>query len=80
MSADIETMLAAALHQIAPDIDVSTIDRDGDLREEFDIDSMDFLNLVTVLSAQLSATLPESDYSKMTSFNAMRTYLESVNR
>jgi len=75
---EIETVLTEALRHIAPDVNIADIDRDGDLREEFDIDSMDFLTLVTALSAQLSAPLPETDYPSMMSFNAMKTYLESL--
>jgi acyl carrier protein len=47
----------------------------GDLREEFDIDSMDFLNLVTALSKRLGTAMPESDYGQMDSFDAMIDYL-----
>ena len=34
-----EVALAEELRRIAPDVDVAAIDRNGDLREEFDIDS-----------------------------------------
>lgn len=76
MTANIETAVIEALRQIAPDVDMASIDRDGDLREEFDIDSMDFLNLVTALSDQLAVPMPETDYPSMMSFNAMKAYLE----
>jgi acyl carrier protein len=49
----IETALRQELHKIAPDMEVDDIDPLGDLREEFDIDSMDFLNLVSALSKSL---------------------------
>ena len=78
MNANIEDLLTDALRQIAPEVNVAVIDRDGDLREEFDIDSMDFLNLVTALSTQLGAPLPESDYPSMMSFNNMKAYLEAL--
>ncbi len=38
----------------------SSLDPDADLREELDIDSMDFLNLVTALSERLRSTSPKS--------------------
>lgn len=74
----IETVVRAELHRIAPDIDVETIDRDADLREEFDIDSMDFLNLVTALGKNLGTAMPESDYPRMATFDAMIAYLDEV--
>ena len=77
-SARIENTLRSELRRIAPDIDIDTIDRDGDLREEFDIDSMDFLNLVTALGKQFGATMPEADYPRMATFNTLIAYLEEV--
>lgn len=70
-----EAVLRRELHRIAPEIDIDTIDRAGDLREEFDIDSMDFLNLVTALSKGLEIDIPEADYPQMASFEAMVAYL-----
>ncbi|MFP1631903.1 acyl carrier protein [Zhengella sp. ZM62] len=72
----LETLLTRELHRIAPDIDMADVDRDGDLREEFDIDSMDFLNLVAALSELTGAPMPESDYAQMGSVNALLAYLE----
>lgn len=72
---EIEAVVSRELHRIAPDIEIGTVDRDGDLREEFDIDSMDFLNLVAALSKATGAEMPESDYGKMGSVNALVAYL-----
>lgn len=44
---EFSTALAEELHRIAPDVSLEDIDLAGDLREEFDIDSMDFLTLIT---------------------------------
>ncbi|GAB4351779.1 MAG: acyl carrier protein [Oricola sp.] len=73
---EIETALREELHKIAPDIDVDDVDPLGDLREEFDIDSMDFLNLVSALSKRLDLPMPEEDYGEMGSYNAMLAYLK----
>ncbi len=73
---DIETVLRGELFKIAPDIDIVDVALSGDLREEFDIDSMDFLNLVVALSRALNMDIPEADYSKISTYNALVTYLE----
>jgi acyl carrier protein len=73
----IEAALRQELHKIAPDMEVDDIDPDGDLREEFDIDSMDFLNLVSALSKSLGLAMPEEDYDQMGSYNAMLAYLRA---
>ena len=72
---DIETAVRAELNRIAPDIDADDIDRSENLRDEFDIDSMDFLNLVTALSKLLEIEIPEADYDQMESFDALIDYL-----
>lgn len=72
---DIEALLRRELFEIAPDINPDDIDRGADLREEFDIDSMDFLNLVVALAKNLKLDIPEADYSKMSSFNDLAAYL-----
>jgi len=69
-----------SLRQIAPDIDINTVDTQSDLRDAFDIDSMDFLNLVSRLAKALSIDIPEKDYPEMvTSFDAMVDYLNKSN-
>ncbi|MBX2830506.1 MAG: acyl carrier protein [Rhodospirillales bacterium] len=73
--ADMEAALGEELHRIAPDIEVSDIDRKGELREEFDIDSMDFLNLVTALSKRFDIPIPETDYPRLSSFDNAVAYL-----
>lgn len=72
---EIETVLRAEMHKIAPDVEIDEIDRQEDLRDEFDIDSMDFQNLVGALSKRLGIAMPETDYGQMGSFDAMLDYL-----
>lgn len=76
MTADCEVILTEELHRIAPDVAIADIDRTADLREEFDIDSIDFLNLVTALGQRLGLAMPEADYSEFRSFDALLTYLQ----
>lgn len=72
---ELEAALAEELGRIAPDIEPGDIDRDGDLREEFDIDSMDFLNLVTALHKRFDIPIPEADYPRLASFSQAIAYL-----
>ena len=74
-SENVEVHLREALRRIAPEIDMEMMDPNGDLREEFDIDSMDFLNLVTALGERLRLDMPEEDYPRMASYNGLLTYL-----
>ncbi len=78
MTKDMRSLAAESLRQIAPDIDINDIDPQMDLRDAFDIDSMDFLNLVSRLAKELVVDIPEKDYPAMVaSFNALVDYLEN---
>ena len=75
---DAEAALAQELHRIAPDVDAADIDREGNLREEFDIDSMDFLNLVIALNKRFGIPIPEADYPRLATFAEAVAYLAEV--
>jgi len=72
---DITAVLIDEIGRIAPEIDAARLDPDADLREEFDIDSMDFLNLVTALTERLEIDIPEIDYPKLARFGHAVDYL-----
>ena len=72
---DMRTVLLDELGKIAPEIDGAAADPSGDLREEFDIDSMDFLNLITALHQRLGIDIPEADYPKLFTLDAAAAYL-----
>jgi hypothetical protein len=57
---EITAALIDELGRIAPETDASRIDPNADLREELDIDSMDFLNLVTASPTGCGPTSPKS--------------------
>ncbi len=72
---EIASALKMELHRIAPDIDADAIDPDALLREEYDIDSMDFLNLVAALGKRFGLPMPEEDYPRLSTFSGIVTYL-----
>lgn len=74
----LQTIVQEELHKIAPDIDFNSADKEEDLREEFDLDSMDFLHLVTALGKRFSIPIPESDYARMSSVTDLCRYLEEA--
>ena len=64
-----------AVLQIAPEADFARIDVNRSLRQQLDIDSFDFLNLLIDLRARLGVEIPEADYSKVDTLQAMVEYL-----
>jgi acyl carrier protein len=72
---DITAALIEELGRIAPETDASQLDPNAELREELDIDSMDFLNLVTGLTQRLEIDIPEIDYPKLATLGHAIDYL-----
>jgi len=63
------------LSQIAPEADPATIDPGVNLRDQLDIDSMDFLNFLIALDKQLHIDIPERDYGQLGTLDACVDYL-----
>jgi acyl carrier protein len=72
---DIRAVLQDELGRIAPEIDFDSLDPTADLREEADIDSMDFLNLLTALHVRLHVDIPEADNAKLVTMQGAIDYL-----
>lgn len=53
------------LARLAPEADLSAVRADTRLREELDIDSFDFLRLITALDERLGINVPEQDYREL---------------
>lgn len=73
-------LLAGALHEIAPEVDVGAVDRDLPLQEVADIDSISFMALVTAIHDRTGIEIPVKDYPKLATMNSFVTYLMSVRR
>ena len=73
---ELSTIVKEELNNIAPEVDLATVDPAADLREAVDIDSMDFLNLVTALHHRTGIDIPETDYPKLVTLSGMVGYLE----
>ena len=67
-------LVAELLAAIAPEVDLSTVADDADLREELDLDSIDFLNLVTGLHERTGRLIPEADYPRLFTLDGIAAY------
>lgn len=61
--------------EIAPDEDLSDVKPDVALREQLDLDSMDFLDIVMELRKKHGIEVPESEYEKLASLDSSAEYL-----
>ena len=72
----IKAVVLRTLGSIAPEADLSQVNPDAPLRDQLDIDSMDFLNFVIALHKELSLEIPETDYPELVTLNGCVSYLE----
>lgn len=61
--------------EIAPDEDLSNVDPGIRLRDQLELDSMDFLDIVMELRKQHGIEVPEEDYPKLASLDSCSDYL-----
>ncbi len=60
---------------VAPDADLSNVEADVALRDQLDMDSMDFLDIVMELRKRHGIEVPEEDYPKLASLDSCVEYL-----
>ncbi len=72
---DARAALTRLLRGIAPEIDLVGIDDDALLQDELELDSIDFLNLVTRLSETTGVDVPERDYPELATVGGFVAYL-----
>ena len=64
------------LGRLAPEIDFDAANHNLPIQQEFDIDSMDFLNFITALHERLGVNVPEADYAKVATIARALGYLK----
>jgi len=71
----IRQIIFDTLAAIAPEIEPDTIVPDKPLREQVDLDSFDFLNVIIRLHEVLGIDIPESDYGELETLDGAIDYL-----
>ncbi len=75
---EVKATIFKLLHKIAPDIDPEELEMNDNIREVFGIDSFDFLQFIIGLDEKFGVTTPEDDYGKITTLNALISYIKSA--
>lgn len=74
---EIRTAVIQALLSVAPELNPASLEDAARLRDELDLDSMDFLNFVIALHNALHVDIPEADYPKVQTLGGAVAYLSS---
>jgi len=63
--------------KIAPEADIANLDPADRFRNQFDFDSVDFMNFAVALQAKLNVEIPEEDYPQLATLKGCIAYLKS---
>lgn len=74
--ADIQKIILEIIAEIAPDEDLSHVNPSIRLRDQLELDSMDFLDIVMELRKQHGIHVPEEDYIQLATLDSCADYLE----
>ena len=66
------------LSDIAPDEDLSNLQDDVAFRDQVELDSMDFLDIVMELRKRYRVQIPEDDYGHLASMSSTVNYLDPI--
>jgi acyl carrier protein len=73
--AEIREEVIDILKDIAPDEDLSQLQDEVAFREQLELDSMDFLDIVMELRKRHRVQIPEEEYKQLASLQSTVTYL-----
>jgi len=72
---EIKTRVIAIIKSIAPEVEEGELRADRPLRDQIDLDSMDWLNVLVALHDKLHVDIPEADYGKLVTLDNLVGYL-----
>jgi len=75
-AAEIREAVTEILADIAPDEDTSNLKEDVPFRDQLELDSMDFLDIVMELRKRYRVQIPEEEYTELASMSSTVRYLE----
>jgi len=75
---EIRTGVLRILCQIAPEANPAQLKQEVSLRDQLDIDSMDFLNFAIGLHNAFGVDIPEADYAKLLTLDGCVEYLTTA--
>ena len=75
---EIREAVLEILEEIAPDEDLSNLQDEVSFREQLELDSMDFLDIVMSLRKKYRVQVPEDDYLELATMQSTVNYLQPL--
>ncbi|MCB5280684.1 MULTISPECIES: phosphopantetheine-binding protein [Micrococcaceae] len=72
---DARAAVQSAIGKVAPDVDLAGVNEDARLRQDLELDSLDFLRLVETIDTATGVDIPERDYPEVATVKGLIGYL-----
>jgi len=72
---EVRNIVTGIVEMVAPDADLSNLKSDVGLRDQLDMDSMDFLDIVMELRKRYQIEVPKEDYPMLATLDSCVSYL-----
>jgi acyl carrier protein len=72
---EIKNVILDIIAIVAPDADISDVKSDVRLRDQLELDSMDFLDIVMELRKRYKVEVPKEEYQELASLDSCVAYL-----
>jgi len=72
---DARQAVQAAISQVAPDVEPDDLEGHARLRQDLELDSLDFLRLVETIAKTTGVDIPERDYPAVATVDGLVNYL-----
>ena len=73
--AELRTTLIGLLQRVAPEVEAGTLDERAPLREQVDLDSMDWLNFLVAVHERFKVEIVEADYERLRTLADLTEYV-----
>nr|WP_320011613.1 acyl carrier protein [uncultured Desulfobulbus sp.] len=73
---EIKDVILEIIADIDDEADFDSLDADAPLRDQLDLDSMDFLDIVMELRKRYKLQIPEEEYPELATLTSCVNYLE----
>jgi acyl carrier protein len=73
--AQIRAGVIDAIRAVAPEVEPEELRRDRALRDQVDLDSMDWLSVIVGLHERFAVDIPEADYARLSTLDEIVAYL-----
>ena len=73
---DLRSQVVAVIRSVAPEVEEGELASGKPLREQVDLDSMDWLRVILAVHEKMHVDIPEADYGKLRTLDDWVAYLQ----